>query len=228
MDTRETIQALARLDLVITDDQGHQELFLWEHSQRVAHCAVEGVPALIGAEADGLDLLALGAAAWYHDVGWAIQCRQGLIPPVDLCNRSTTPTQRELAAELMRSRLADALPADKLDAACQCVLELAERTPSSLPAKVLADADKLDQMGPLLYWRILRRHALDGRGLQGAIETWQTNKQYRFYEAQIEATHFDPVRELARQRLGEFDHFMEQLARQHCCKDVDNFRPARA
>jgi len=144
-----------------------------------------------------------------------------------ILSRGTSRDQRELGAELMRSRLSKLLPPKTLQQAYDWILQMDLAGVEATEARILADSENLDWTGTLLYWRIVRRHALEGKGVQGAIETWQAHKQYRFWESRIEAIHFDAVRQVARSRLERFDRFMQELARQHCCEDLPGVSTAR-
>lgn len=214
------IWARAREDLIVIDDQGQAEVFLWEHSERVARCATEGIPALPDVPAEGLNIDALAAAALYHDAGWAVEYRDGTVSRGDICNRGTSRPQRELAVDLMRTNLREVLAAGSLQQACDWVMQMDRGDADTVEARILADAENLDQIGALLYWRIVRRQALEGKGVKAAIETWETHKQYSFWESRIEAIHFKSVRDIAHARLQRFDRFMDELARQHSGADL--------
>ena len=72
----QVVQQRARELLVLQVDGGRSDLFLWEHSLRVARnasCACQ-YPELADAN---IDRLALSAGALFHDVGWAVQARRG-------------------------------------------------------------------------------------------------------------------------------------------------------
>lgn len=67
----------AKAELTLSDRSGARDLFLWEHTVRVARAARLLIE-IDEIETDEVDRAALEAAALFHAVGWAIQCREGL------------------------------------------------------------------------------------------------------------------------------------------------------
>ncbi|UCG15210.1 MAG: HD domain-containing protein [Phycisphaerales bacterium] len=223
----ESIWQRARTDLTIDDGRGQRDTFLWEHSARVARAAViiAEVPDI---SPRPLDTTALVAAALYHDAGWIVQCREGLVERSEILVRATCDLQRELAAAMLEERLGSSLPARSLDAAVVAVRRLNDRDVTLPEAHVLADSDNLDCIGALSFWQTVRRCSNDGKGMQAAIETWKRQKEYHFWEARIaDAFRFEPVRELARERLSQFSEFMDALAWQHGGEDVARLKGVR-
>ena len=213
------IWARAREDLVLLDDQGHEDVFLWEHSVRVAR-STRVIAAMPEVPGDKLDHTVLTAAALYHDAGWAIGVRRHELARAAVFARATTKEQRELAADLLEERLADKLPPQALRRSVDCIDALNRRNADIPEAQVLADADYLDQIGPLLLCQVVRRLGVAGKGVQATIDAWLTRKSYHFWDSWIEAFHFDSVRAVARDRLAKVDRFMSDLARQHGGEDL--------
>lgn len=219
MANRDAVFSRAREDLVILDAQGKEDVFLWERGQRVAGSVV-WIADLADKSQDTIDQDALLAAALYHDSGWALQCRDGEITHSAILNAPTNDAQRELAASLIRKRLADLLKASSIKRAAQAV-GLAHRHASTLlEAQVLADALNLDDIGTLSVWQISRRHALEGKGVQEAIVNWQTRNQYDYWGALIRNMHFSAVQTLARRRLRAAESYMAELAREQSGQDL--------
>jgi len=216
----ESIWQKARSDLIIDDGRGQRDTFLWEHSARVARAAVI-IAEVPDVSPRPLDAAALTAAALYHDAGWIVQYKEGLVGRSEILGRATCDLQRELAASMLEDRLGSLLPARTLDTAVVAVRRLGDRDVALPEAHVLADSDNLDCIGALSFWQTVRRCSNDGKGIQAAIETWKRQKEYHFWEARIaDAFRFEPIRELARQRLCQFGEFMDALAWQHSGEDI--------
>jgi hypothetical protein len=215
----ESIWRQARTDLVI-DERGLQDVFLWEHSARVARTATL-IGSLPGVVAHPLDELALTAAALYHDAGWVVQYREGLLTRSEILGRATSDLQRELAAAMVEERLGHLLHGPSLETAVLSIRRMNDHAVTVPETQVLAEAANLDDIGVLSYWQSVRRCSNEGKGVQVAIDTWQRQKEYHFWEARIaDAFRFEVVRELARQRLQKFGEFMDLLAYQHGGRDV--------
>ncbi len=210
----------AKADLTASDSQGRSDCLLWEHAQRVARAAVHMAqsPRLRARRADRT---ALAAACLYHDVGWALQLREGTICVHDVLSTPTTELQTELAAAWAAERLADVLGGRSLETALAAIRERSLRDTEQLEAQILAEADNLDQVGPLAFWLMVRRHAADGRGVDAAIQAWQKQRQYQFWQARIkESFRFEATRQLARQRLSAVEKFVEALRTCHSGDDL--------
>ncbi len=205
----------ARDDLVVTTEQGHADLFVWEHTTRVAKSArqIADLPEVRGQEPDEL---AIAAAALYHDAGWIARYRDGEISRLDLLIGPCSASAREQAVLLMQTSLSDLLPADTLQCASAAVRTLSDREIETIEGQVVREADNLDEFGLLILWPAIRRGAIDGKGVQALIDKWRRQKEYRFWAARLnESFRVQPVRELARRRLGKLERFMEELEEEH-------------
>lgn len=221
MAEQDAIWSRAREDLILVDHQGHEDVFLWEHATRVAR-STRVIGALPEVSGHKLDHAALTAAALYHDSGWAIQFRQGAIDRAAILGRPTSREQRELAIGLLEKRLVSELPTPSLQLASKCIEALDQRDTDIVEAQVLADADSLDHMGPLLLCQIVRGVGLEGKGVQTMVAKWRTKKTYGFWKSCIDAFfRFESVRIIARRRLEKVDRFMADLACQDCGEDLE-------
>lgn len=205
----------ARDDLVITTERGQEDLFLWEHTTRVARSAGQ-IAKLPEVQEQEPDELAIAAAALYHEAGWIVRCRNGEISRLDLLIGPCTSAAREQAVVLMEGSLSELLPAVSLRRASVAVRTLSDRDIETIEGKVLREADNLDEFGLLILWPAIRRGAIDGKGVQAVIDKWRRQKEYRFWAARLnESFQFPPVRELARRRLGKWERFMEELEEEY-------------
>ncbi|MFQ5490522.1 MAG: hypothetical protein ACE5GE_07350 [Phycisphaerae bacterium] len=207
--------------MVILDEQAREDVFLWERGQRLAG-SVAWIASLADVAQDALDPDALLAAALYHDSGWAIQCRDGEIPRSAVLTSPTSDVQRDLAAALVQNRLADVLGAASIKRAAETIRLASRHATKLVEAQVLADALSLDEIGTISVWQIVRRHALEGKGVREAIINWQTRNQYDYWGALIRNMHFSAVKTSARRRLLAAENYMAELAREHCGQDLSS------
>ncbi|MCP4249900.1 MAG: hypothetical protein GY778_22890 [bacterium] len=220
MPQKDPIWSRAHEDLILIDEHGHQDVFLWEHTVRVTR-STRVIAALPEVPRDKLDAVALSAAALYHDAGWAVQFRTGQIQRHAILGKTTNREQRHLAGDLLMKHLNGTIENETLRRARDCIEALNERNPGLYEARVLNDAEHFDQIGPLLLWQSVRRLGLEGKGVEATIEDWETRKQYGYWDGLVELFHFDAVRAAARQRLDKMDRLMAELSRQHSGQDLD-------
>lgn len=221
MAEQESIQQQARADLTVRIDDGREDLTLWEHSLRVRTLA-EQILMLPEVPAQRVDRLALEAAACYHDAGWVIQFNEGTISRWEIRSRPTSESQRGLAADWMKDRVKGLLTDSSLRLATTAVRQCNRRNTTVIEAQVLAEAENLDEIGPLAIWQQLRRSAGEGKGLKAALEAWHRQKEYRFWEARVkESFRFEQTRRLAQQRLRGMEYCFDSLEEQARGGDMD-------
>lgn len=219
MATEDTIRPRAREDLVIVVDGDRDDVVLWERAVRVSRSAI-WIADLPEASDNDIDRRAVLAAALYHDAGWAIQFRDGRIARAEILDKPTSDKQRELAVGLLSARLADLLSPGSMNIACQAVREANRRDTDLLEARILSDAVNLDEIGMAL-WQLVWRHTMDGTGVEVALDTWQRQNEYGYWDARIKRFRYEPVRQKAVERLTDVESYMLALARHHFGPDVN-------
>ncbi|MGB2987209.1 MAG: HD domain-containing protein [Phycisphaerae bacterium] len=210
----------ARTDLVITNEHGDQDLFLWEHTVRVTRNA-RRIATLPTVQAASPDEAAIIAAALYHDAGWITRLQEGEIERAEILCRPASEAPCEQGAAMLERRLVKLLPADSLARASEAIRTLNDREIDLIEGQVVREADNLDGFGALSLWPTIRRGAVDGKGVQAVIDTWHAQKEYRFWKARLrDSFQFAPIRALAEKRLKKFERFMEELEQQHQGADL--------
>lgn len=217
----DAIWTRARVDLVLQTKQGHPDLFLWEHSARVAHNALH-IATLATTFPSEVDESAVIAASLYHDAAWAVRCREGEIDRTEILLTPTTDTGWEQGASLLERSLAGVLSPTCLDRAAAAIRSLSRSGGDMIEGQIVAEANNLDEFGVLALWTVIRRGTLEGKGVQAVIDMWERKKEYRFWTARLhDSFRFKPVRELAEERLKRFERVMEELREQHQGRDVE-------
>jgi len=215
----DAIREIARQKLAIPADGGRVDWFLWEHTQRVVGAA-SAIVRLEGLD-DGVDPIVLTCAAWFYDAGWAVEYHQGHVAREAIRAKVTTSVQRELGASLMADALKGTVDARRIDLASACIRALGERPVDRTDARVILDADSLEDCGPLCLWQMIRQNTFEGRGMQGVLDAWQARQQYGYWNALInESIRFESVKTIARRRLAQLDQFVDQLRASHTGEDL--------
>ncbi len=220
----EAIGRLARTDLTIATEQGNPDLFLWKHAHRVALTA-QRIVRLRAVRSEEPNVIAITAAAFYHDAGWSHRCRSGERHGPEILLGRTTMEVRERGAGMLRHTLGELLSANTVARATRAIRTMDEDEPDTVESKVLGEANALDQFGVLLLRSAVRLGALDGKGIQGAFDAWRKSREYGFWVARLRtAFRFAAVRSLARSRLAKFERLMEELEAQHQSRDIAVWR----
>jgi len=216
----EPIWKRARADLLIPITGGDHDLFLWEHSWRIARTAetIAGFPE-VGRR--GPDVAAVIAAALYHDAGWSVRCRAGECDRTEILTNSLSEGDREESARLLERSLGNVLGPDTLQRAVRAVRSAHDRSTDCVEAMILADARSVQEFGVLSLWPMIRRGMQEGKGVQAVLDVWQRKKEYHFWDARLgDSFHFEAVRELARRRLEQFERLIVELKEQHYSEDA--------
>ena len=222
MTQREQLWQCARRDLVLCTPEAREDVFLWEHSRRVAANAVRLASLPEVATGGSLDAIALEAAAWYHDSGWAFQYREGEVKRAEILARPTSVHQRELGAKLLGESLGAHLRGGPLESALNAILRMNERPSATPEAQILCDAESLDEIGNLSLLAMLRRHAWEGKAIDEAVRTWKSQREFKFWEARINTSfHFEVSRRMAVDRLARLDQILHEIARLHTGEDLE-------
>jgi len=210
----------AEADLTIREPGAPADAFVWEHSRRVAQI-VEMISALPELTSLSVDRVALRAAGLYHDAGWILQVREGVLPARQLLLRPTTDIQRELAADFLEQRGVAFLPGGPLQRALKAIRQCNNRQTDLVEAKILSDADNLDQIGPQAIEVMLRKLLAEGRTMVDLVDAWKCQEEYHYWQARIkECFHFQAVRELAESRYACMQRFMAELQATVMLEDV--------
>jgi hypothetical protein len=202
----------AEHDLCIQVPGGPPDLVVWEHAARTARMAM-AISQLPEIPQASLDREALTAAALYHDIGWIVQWKAGQVGQDEILLRPTSDISRDLAADWVEAQLGGLLPADSLRKAAAAIRQSNNRRADLIEARILADADNLDQIGPPAVGLMVRKCRSEGKTLEHLLVAWQRQEEYRFWQARIkECFRFPSVRALAERRHQALRHFMTQLA----------------
>jgi hypothetical protein len=214
------VAALAQQRLVVPINESANDTWLWEHAERVQRLA-QMLTRLPEIDAENVDLAALQAAALFHDAGWTVEFQQGRWKRWQLLGRPTNDIQRELGAAMLQEEAGHMLPALSARRAADAIRACNDRKTENVEAQLLAEAEALDEIGTLYLLRQFRQYQAEGRPLLQLVESWQRQQEYHFWDLRLnEGLRFEATRDLARQRLGAVDAFMNALGSDLAGADV--------
>jgi hypothetical protein len=108
----------------------------------------------------------------------------------------------EQAAELLVVSFGSEIDEALLDHTTRLLHELPQRTPMLDEARLLADAVNLDDFGVIGLMNQAIQLARQGEGISPISEGCAKRELYGYWDARLkDGFHFDPIRDLARQRL---------------------------
>jgi hypothetical protein len=216
----EAIWKRARADLIIPTSRGETDVFLWEHSFRVARTAqyLLDLPEVRRRAADSCAVL---AAALYASAGWAARCRSGEADRLEVLLGVLSEADEEESARIMGRSLDGLIPAESIQLAGRALRAIRDRSSAYPEAHVVADAQNLQEFGLPSLWLAIRRGMVEGRGVQSFLDAWRRKKEYRYWEARLsDAFRFQVSREIARARLAKLERLLDDMEIQHHATDI--------
>jgi len=216
----EPIIEITRSVLVGQSPLGREDTFLFDHSLRVMRVA-DKLSQCREVGAWRMDRFALSVAALFHQAATVRLDEERRTSTVYAAATMTAEDVKQYSAELASDRLKGKLPPRQLELVQEIIRRTHDAGATLSEAKVLSDADSLDDIGALGVWRDLRRCILEGRGVEDAARTWQRREEYGYWQARIRDAFFlATARRMAENRLASARVFMQQLARERDASDL--------
>jgi len=216
----EPIIEIARGVLVGRSPLGRDDTFLFDHSLRVMRVA-QRLASCREVRAWRMDRFALAVAALFHQAATGRLEEERRTSTVYAAATMSAEDVKLYSAELAGDRLRGKVPARPLELVQEIIRRAHDATIDLAEAKVLSDADSLDDIGALGVWRDLRRHVLEGRAVADASRAWEQREQYGYWATRVgDVFNLATARRLAESRLGAARAFMQQLASERDAADL--------
>lgn len=219
MPDREEIIAAARELLVGPSPLGREDTFLLDHALRTLRY-VDVIVEFDEVRPLRIDRTCLEAAAMFHDAARVRLDRERRESPVYAAATMSTDEIRGYSAELAGDALASLLSEKQIDHTQGIIRQYQNRTTSLPEARVLSDACNLDDVGVVGLWREVRRFAMEGRGIEDVLASWQRKLDYGYYAARLADTfRFDASRRWAEARLRRLERVMTEMISENRATD---------
>ena len=128
--------------------------------------------------------------------------RDSRLLPTGKFGRTNLRDRVEQAAEILISTLGKEIDETLLERVTRLLLHVPQRSPASAEAKLLSDALNLDDFGVAALLNRIIHLGLSGAGISQFMEAADKREDYGYWEARLkDGFHFEPIRQLARQRL---------------------------
>ncbi len=210
----------ARADLVVSMGPIAPDVFLWEHVSRVARNS-DWILQLPEVQSQGADPIAVLAAALYHEAGWIVRYREGGLPREDILLGPAPDTAVPDAVQMLEDSLKELIPSPTLERAVAAVRLKSDRRTDMPEAQILAEADILEEFGPMFLWPVIRRGVFDGKGVQSVIDAWNRRRDYKFWTARLEDSfRYEATKQVAIARLSRLSEFIADLGAQQEAEDL--------
>ncbi len=207
----EPIVETARVVLIGRSPLGREDAFLFDHALRVMRVA-DRLSTCAEVRSWRIDRFALQVAALFHQAATVRLDEERRTSTVYAAATMSAEDVKEYSAELAGDRLGGKVSPRQLDLIQEIIRRAHDAGSDLAEAKILSDADSLDDIGTLGVWRDLRRYILEGRAVEDTVRAWRRREQYGYWEARVrDAFNLETARRLAESRLGVARAFMQQL-----------------
>ncbi len=216
----EPIVETARAVLIGRSPLGREDAFLFDHALRVMRVA-DRLSTCAEVRSWRIDRFALQVAALFHQAATVRLDEERRTSTVYAAATMSAEDVKEYSAELAGDRLGGKVTTRQLDLVQEIIRRAHDAGSDLAEAKILSDADSLDDIGTLGVWRDLRRYILEGRAVEDTVRAWRRREQYGYWEARVrDAFNLETARRLAESRLGAARAFMRQLEAEFDASDL--------
>lgn len=221
MSQEELIADIAQRLLTAPAQDARSNSRLWDQAKRLLRIAgiICELPELTEPDLP-IDRLALSGAVYF--------CRADLVE-TETCKNLKTKSSPEpnrldstkISAGIAAEKLHGQLSEQKINKISMIILESGNRLTTLNEAKILSDAQNLDDMGIVGLFSQLRNSSLLGQGPSDVLRSWKKKIDYGYFQARLEDSfHFESVKRIAKKRFELAEKFMSGLQDECSAKDI--------
>lgn len=194
---------------------------LWDQAKRLLRIAgiICDLPELTGPDLP-IDRLALSGAVYFCNADLA-ETEAGK----NLKTKSSPEPSRldsaKISAGIAAEKLHGQLSEQKVNKISRIIIESGNKLTTSNEAKILSDAQNLDDMGIVGLFSRLRNSSVHGQGPSDILRSWKKKIDYGYFQARLEDSfHFESVKRIAKKRFELTEKFMSGLRDECSGKDI--------
>jgi hypothetical protein len=226
----EIIRQIARQTLSCHTPTDGQDNRLWDRTCRILR-NVEQISRLPepARQATGIDRPCLITAGYFSESG-SVHLPAGRNVSATSALADTNDADLFAAStRIAAKKLSPVLHDIRIEKVNKIISESANRFTTLIEAMILSDARNLEDMGAIGLIHELRRNMLQGKSVSDLLDGWKCKIEYGYWQARLkESFRFDPVRQIAEQRLAAAAAFMEQVAVENRACDLEAYLPETA
>ena len=225
MSELDIVKGLAKQTLRIPTPTSDIDNSLWDRAQRLVR-NVERISQLPEVAKAGLqiDRFCLAAAAYFSESGLASHLKAKNTTTKSAVSDANDEDLRGFSTQLAAENLSTVIDKARIEKINKIITESGSNFTGMIEAMVLSDARSLDDMGAAGIFNEFRRHAIGGKGVSDAVQSWKRKIDYRYWEGRLEKSfRFDSVHKVAKNRVSTAEEFMRQLKNEANGRDLEEF-----
>ena len=221
MSQEKLITDIAQQVLTAPADGAKSNSWLWDRAKRLLRIVsiICDLPELTVPDLP-IDRLALNGAVYF--------CHAALAESEGSKNRKTKDSPEpnrldstKISARIAAEKLHGQLSEQKINKISGIILESGNKLTNLNEAKILSDAQNLDDMGIVGIFSLLRNSSLRGKGPLDVLRSWKKKIDYGYFQARLnESFHFESVKGIAEKRFEHTETFMSRLQDECSAKDI--------
>ena len=216
----EMIRGIAKKTLTGQSPSGD---WLWDRSCRIRRNVDQicRFPEPAG-KATVIDRPCLITAAYFAESGYTQQSAGAKASGEEILWDMNDDSLYSISTRIVTKQLTNVLNNAQIDKVNTIITNSANRFTTMTEAMILSDARNLEDLGTVGLLHELRRSILQGKSVSDLLDSWERKIEYGYWQARIkESFRFDPVRQIAEQRLATATAFMGQVAIENNVTDLE-------
>lgn len=224
----DVIRQIAQQALSVPTLAGIRDNWLWDRTLRILRnvehiCRIPELVDKHDGDSAEVDRFCLIGATYFADTGFAHYADAENLPARLVLADISQTDLRDFSTQVVSDKLSGALAGPRIDKINNIIVQSSNRFTEMTEAMILSDARNLDDMGAVGLFHEFRRYVIHGKGVSDVLESWRRKVDYRYWQARLkESFRFDSVRQLAEQRFGAAEYFMNQLDVENAARDLED------